>query len=141
MIAGPNVYICDECIDLCNDIIAEECDVGGAASIPEASPTAALSPLTVCKVCHFTKPALEILAVPNVGVVCHSCADAIRSIADAELPPPQDLSSLDPLVERPCCLCGLILAPSSLLAIPSRGELCGQCLDAINVAARKHGVV
>ena len=24
MIAGPGVYICDECIDLCNDIIAEE---------------------------------------------------------------------------------------------------------------------
>ena len=24
LIAGPGVYICDECIDLCNDIIAEE---------------------------------------------------------------------------------------------------------------------
>ena len=24
LIAGPNVYICDECIGLCNDIIAEE---------------------------------------------------------------------------------------------------------------------
>ena len=24
LIAGPNVYICDECISLCNDIIAEE---------------------------------------------------------------------------------------------------------------------
>ena len=26
LIAGPTVYICDECIDLCNDIMAEECD-------------------------------------------------------------------------------------------------------------------
>ncbi len=26
LIAGPNVYICDECIELCNDIIAEEYD-------------------------------------------------------------------------------------------------------------------
>ena len=26
LIAGPTVYICDECIDLCNDIIAEETD-------------------------------------------------------------------------------------------------------------------
>ncbi|MBT4762948.1 MAG: ATP-dependent Clp protease ATP-binding subunit ClpX [Bdellovibrionaceae bacterium] len=26
LIAGPGVYICDECIDLCNDIIAEEKD-------------------------------------------------------------------------------------------------------------------
>src|ERR1700722_12936941 len=24
LIAGPGVYICDECIDLCNDIITEE---------------------------------------------------------------------------------------------------------------------
>jgi ATP-dependent Clp protease ATP-binding subunit ClpX len=26
LIAGPAVYICDECIELCNDIIAEEVD-------------------------------------------------------------------------------------------------------------------
>jgi ATP-dependent Clp protease ATP-binding subunit ClpX len=25
LIAGPTVYICDECIELCNDILAEEC--------------------------------------------------------------------------------------------------------------------
>ena len=24
LIAGPNVYICDECIELCNEIIEEE---------------------------------------------------------------------------------------------------------------------
>ena len=38
LIAGPNVYICDECIDLCNDIIAEEVDqdeaVVSTSSIP-----------------------------------------------------------------------------------------------------------
>jgi ATP-dependent Clp protease ATP-binding subunit ClpX len=35
LIAGPTVYICDECIELCNDIIAEEYgqeDTAGAAS-------------------------------------------------------------------------------------------------------------
>ena len=26
LIAGPKVFICDECIDLCNDILAEKCD-------------------------------------------------------------------------------------------------------------------
>jgi len=37
LIAGPTVYICDECIKLCNDIIAEESEreenrpAGGAA--------------------------------------------------------------------------------------------------------------
>ncbi len=37
LIAGPNVYICDECIDLCNDIIAEDYETAeeteGATSI------------------------------------------------------------------------------------------------------------
>ena len=35
LIAGPTVYICDECIELCNDIIAEEYgqeEVGSQAS-------------------------------------------------------------------------------------------------------------
>jgi rhamnose utilization protein RhaD (predicted bifunctional aldolase and dehydrogenase) len=30
IIAGPEVYICDECIGLCNDIIAEEADAEAA---------------------------------------------------------------------------------------------------------------
>ena len=29
LIAGPTVYICDECIGLCNDIIAEEIEKDG----------------------------------------------------------------------------------------------------------------
>ena len=29
LIAGPGVYICDECIDLCNEIIEEELTDGG----------------------------------------------------------------------------------------------------------------
>ncbi len=28
LIAGPSVFICDECIDLCNDIIRDETDRG-----------------------------------------------------------------------------------------------------------------
>ncbi len=39
LIAGPSVYICDECIALCNDIIAEELDQDGrldaSSSIPK----------------------------------------------------------------------------------------------------------
>ncbi len=30
LIAGPNVYICDECIDLCNEIVTESVDPGAA---------------------------------------------------------------------------------------------------------------
>jgi ATP-dependent Clp protease ATP-binding subunit ClpX len=38
LIAGPNVYICDECIELCNEIIAEEMEKddlgGGSEGVP-----------------------------------------------------------------------------------------------------------
>jgi ATP-dependent Clp protease ATP-binding subunit ClpX len=38
LIAGPSVYICDECIDLCNDIIREEGQKGpGAGATPGAT--------------------------------------------------------------------------------------------------------
>jgi ATP-dependent Clp protease ATP-binding subunit ClpX len=31
LIAGPSVFVCDECVELCNDIIREEMQEGGAA--------------------------------------------------------------------------------------------------------------
>ncbi|MCK5905076.1 MAG: AAA family ATPase, partial [Gammaproteobacteria bacterium] len=37
LIAGPSVFVCDECVDLCNDIIREEMQdqtVEGEASLP-----------------------------------------------------------------------------------------------------------
>jgi ATP-dependent Clp protease ATP-binding subunit ClpX len=41
LIAGPTVYICDECIGLCNDIIAEEVEkdepYAGSAPVPKPS--------------------------------------------------------------------------------------------------------
>jgi ATP-dependent Clp protease ATP-binding subunit ClpX len=41
LIAGPTVYICDECISLCNDIIAEELETpeqrGGLKALPKPS--------------------------------------------------------------------------------------------------------
>jgi ATP-dependent Clp protease ATP-binding subunit ClpX len=41
LIAGPSVYICDECIQLCNEIIAEdygqEADTDGATLLPKPS--------------------------------------------------------------------------------------------------------
>ena len=35
LIAGPGVYICDECIDLCNEIIEEELTEGSEVSLDE----------------------------------------------------------------------------------------------------------
>jgi ATP-dependent protease Clp ATPase subunit len=36
LIAGPGVYICDECIDLCGEILDEEAAVGIRPPVPVA---------------------------------------------------------------------------------------------------------
>ncbi len=40
LIAGPGVYICDECVDLCNEILDEELLEG----VPPSSPTESAAP-------------------------------------------------------------------------------------------------
>ncbi|MDA8100200.1 MAG: ATP-dependent Clp protease ATP-binding subunit ClpX, partial [Nitrospiraceae bacterium] len=34
LIAGPSVFICNECVDLCNEIIAEEWEEAKEAKLP-----------------------------------------------------------------------------------------------------------
>jgi len=41
LIAGPSVFICDECVDLCNDIITEEIQEAEEASDEDRLPTPA----------------------------------------------------------------------------------------------------
>ena len=46
LIAGPSVFICDECVDLCNDIIREEVHEEGLRSRRESLPT----PKEICDI-------------------------------------------------------------------------------------------
>ena len=39
LVAGPSVYICDECVDLCVDILTEELDSPGASKLGSDLPT------------------------------------------------------------------------------------------------------
>jgi len=84
LIAGPTVYICDECIDLCNDIIAEE--VEQEAQEGPASSVASLNTPTWCGVCHLPKSAEEVVAVSELGFFCRRCIDMIRAVTDEPAP-------------------------------------------------------
>ena len=46
LIAGPTVFICDECVDLCNDIIREETKTAMVSKKDGGVP----SPAEICKV-------------------------------------------------------------------------------------------
>ncbi|MFN9478444.1 MAG: ATP-dependent Clp protease ATP-binding subunit ClpX [Betaproteobacteria bacterium] len=47
LIAGPSVFICDECIDLCNDIIRDESSAAGSAAAPRSDLP---SPAEICAI-------------------------------------------------------------------------------------------
>jgi ATP-dependent Clp protease ATP-binding subunit ClpX len=44
LIAGPSVFICDECVELCNDIIREELEDKGASRSRASCPPHEIKP-------------------------------------------------------------------------------------------------
>jgi len=66
LIAGPKVYICDECVDLCIDILSD--DLGKK---PQG-----------CLLCGLTKEMQEMARIPDRGPICGPCLDAVRAMLD-----------------------------------------------------------
>jgi len=63
LIAGPSVFICDECVDLCNDIIREEIQESTTEGSGEKLPTPMEIALTLDDYVIGQKPAKKVLAV------------------------------------------------------------------------------
>ena len=88
LIAGPAVYICDECVNLCNDIISEEWELeedekkelvdGTHSPRPQRSlRTHTAGPS--CALCGMNSPVTEVLFIPDRGPLCFICLDVIRA--------------------------------------------------------------
>ena len=63
LIAGPGVYICDECIDLCNEILDEELVDGQSSPVPSRS--AAENSRSKSPTKKVSKPAPTLAEVPK----------------------------------------------------------------------------
>lgn len=74
LIAGPTVYICDECIDLCNDIIAEEYRLDeGEKRKEELTPDNGRE----CALCRKLRRLDEVVYIPSLNqYFCASCVEA-----------------------------------------------------------------
>jgi ClpX C4-type zinc finger len=90
LIAGPNVYICDECIELCNDIIADEFEERAEEqrkeeadwSASRATPGPSLPAL--CRFCGLPTPIRDVIVVPDRGYLCLVCLDVIRAASQQD---------------------------------------------------------
>jgi hypothetical protein len=83
LVAGPDVYICDECIEICTDIVAEV----RTDALPDdlvASPTSGLNLTATCALCHMTTPREHTVAVRRRGPLCVGCIGAIEEAVAAD---------------------------------------------------------
>lgn len=84
LIAGPTVYICDECVDICLDIISE--DVRKSFEAPEGQEEADLTP-GYCALCRISVLVSHALVIRNRGLLCPGCVGEIQAtLADRERP-------------------------------------------------------
>ena len=88
LIAGPQVYICDECVDICVDILAED-----RREVPDHTPpghvgygptTSLHLQLTSCSLCHQPAPPEHMVAIHSRGALCPGCIGAIEAAVAAE---------------------------------------------------------
>jgi hypothetical protein len=69
LIAGPAVYICNECVGICLDILENE-------RIDEKKGDE--SPTVLCVLCSRVYPQSDCLTVRNRGPICYVCAGAVQ---------------------------------------------------------------
>ena len=78
LIAGPTVQICDECVDLCNEIIERDVE---ADSGP---PTVALDAIAGYALCRLPKDVKELRMIAERGIFWVECIDTVRSSVESE---------------------------------------------------------
>ncbi len=84
LIAGPRVYICDRCIDLCNDILTDERGEELKSAEAEARPDGSPRPagVAVCRLCGLPASMDCVAMIPDRGFLCLVCLDAIRAASE-----------------------------------------------------------
>ena len=85
LIAGPSVFICDECVAVCQEIIADDPRLTPATEVAERRPVTPIpdrvfSGLAVrCALCPMPVPVEEALAITNRGVLCPGCVGEVEA--------------------------------------------------------------
>lgn len=84
LIAGPAVYICDECVTVCVDIIADDARAERAVADRGDRPAQEAprwSASATCTLCRMPLVLEEALTVENRALLCRPCVSAIQAAA------------------------------------------------------------
>jgi len=80
LVAGPSVHICDECVELCRNIVAQEVDPGEKAKTKAAKAKARESRL--CGVCMEPRETDELIFLPHAAYMCAGCLEELQAVRD-----------------------------------------------------------
>ena len=83
LIAGPSVFICDECVEVCRTIIANDVrqmtEDEGVSETPVSGPTDVAGMPTRCALCYSPITSGDGLVVLNRGIVCFGCLGEVEA--------------------------------------------------------------
>jgi hypothetical protein len=77
LVAGPSVHICDECVDLCRKILAEDQEDGATTESP-----ASVEEKRLCGICMEERESDELIFLPHAAYMCASCLEEMQSVRD-----------------------------------------------------------
>jgi hypothetical protein len=87
LIAGPKVFICDECVEVCVDILKDE----GRQHAPDAPPVSSAAstwrgttPAGFCPLCRMPLMMAEAVLIKGKGVLCRPCVTDVRAASDPQ---------------------------------------------------------
>ena len=126
IIAGPTVYICDECIDLCNDIIAEECDrdesLSASAPLHQHSDVEQLK----CTSCKQLYKKSDLSNPLNDALLCGSCIDGMWKFMEQHWGKKKELEASGG--QAPCTICRELYDSDDLFEPVEEPLYCESCL-------------
>lgn len=79
LVAGSGGFICDACVEVCNDVLAKE--AASATYTPYADPysEAPVEEPLRCLICTGQIPPAEVITVPSRGAICRACAGPVSA--------------------------------------------------------------
>ena len=126
IIAGPAVYICDECIDLCNDIIFDEVDREQQQEHEKDGQ---------CSCCAKEYKRADLSRFPDDTLFCKSCMDGIWSFVRQT---PSKKHQLQQEAEHSACtICRQLYAAADLYEPSEEPLYCEFCLEIGRASCRE----
>jgi len=81
LVAGPSIYICNECISICNEIIADHNQYDQLCKGPKTHDPE--PDKVICSFCRAALPPSRMFMIPERGQLCPECLQATRSALQA----------------------------------------------------------